>query len=208
VPTSFFWRNAKNLEAFMKVMRIFPVLLAAISLPVCAQERSAHIAQIGDANVATITQTAANARAVVQQDGGRNSARVDQTGTSRESAELIQAGDANQATATQSGSGGSAITIAQSGARNVATATQQAAGALNSAAISQTGNDNRVALAQDGGDNQAELSQSGNDNAITATQNGSGNRLIWTQQGNGLSNLGITQSGNQSIQISQTGGGQ
>ena len=63
---------------------------------------------------------------------------------------------------------------------------------------------NECALAQSGDDNQALLVQNGSGNAMTATQTGGNNQLAWTQTGDNLSDLAISQSGGQALQVTQT----
>ena len=170
--------------------------------------RGAYISQIGEANVATVTQTAPNALAIVDQDGARNEANVTQKGSGLGYVKAGQTGVANSAAVVQDGSGQNVLYLNQNGTANIATSRQNASGAVhNGAVMAQVGNGNDMSLTQDGSDNRALLSQEGDGNAMTAVQNGDGNRLIWSQQGINLSNLQITQSGAQAMQITQTGVG-
>lgn len=170
--------------------------------------RGAYVTQIGQGDVARITQTTPNASASVYQDGERNEATVSQTGTGSAYADVRQTGDRNSALVAQDGTGQNVLYLSQTGYQNIAAAGQTANGAMhNGAILTQTGQYNEMALAQDGSDNLAALTQDGAGNAMTAAQTGDGNRLVWTQQGNNLPNLGVTQSGNQAIQITQTGQG-
>ena len=174
--------------------------------------RGAYIAQIGDANIATINQTAPNAYARADQSGGGNEADVTQGGSGTAYASAAQTGQGNFARIEQHGSGQNAVTLTQNGNGNWAWSNQNAASAIhNGARLSQTGNDNDMLLTQDGGDNRAVLTQEGNGNGMTVAQLGDGNRLAWTQQGDNLSDLQITQTGGSEkggqLLITQTGTG-
>jgi aconitase B len=119
-----------------------------------------------------------------------------------------QSGTDNFARLAQDGSGQNVVYLTQDGTSNWAWSRQNADGALhNGAILTQAGNNNDMALVQDGSDNRAVLTQNGDNNGMTAVQDGAGNRLIWTQQGSNLSDLGITQFGAQTIQVTQTGPG-
>ena len=169
--------------------------------------RQVAVEQTGYADVAQISQTAANAYARVRQDGERNEAMVDQRGAGSAYADVAQTGDRNLAGIVQDGTGQNALFLTQTGNDNQAAASQTASGALhNGAVMTQLGYNNEMALAQDGSDNRAVLTQEGNDNEMAASQVGDGNRLEWTQQGSGLPSLGVAQSGGQAVQIVQTGG--
>jgi minor curlin subunit len=172
--------------------------------------RGAYIAQIGQAHVATIKQTAPNAYARVDQSGDANEADVTQSGSGTAYARSTQTGHGNFARVEQNGSGQNVVSLVQNGGGNWAWSNQNASGAIhNGARLSQTGNDNDMLLSQDGGDNRAVLTQEGDGNGMTVAQLGDGNRLAWTQQGNNLSDLQITQTGgaekNGQLMITQTG---
>jgi len=174
--------------------------------------RGAYISQIGDANVATIRQTAPNAYARVDQTGAANEADVTQSGSGTVYARAAQIGHGNFARVEQSGSGQNLITLDQNGNRNWAWTNQHSIGAiLNGARLIQSGNDNDMKLVQDGSDNRALLTQEGDGNGMTVAQLGDGNRLAWTQQGSNLSDLQITQTGGTEksgqLSITQTGTG-
>lgn len=179
----------------------------AIAMPAVAN-RSIVIDQIGDGNYSRIEQTATNALARVEQRGDGNRAAVTQQGTATSYATLVQQGSVIGTSLLQDGDGRNVAHAVQTGDGNSLSLRQIAsAGVHNGALLSQLGSDNSVLLTQDGSDNRAALSQTGDRNAMTATQLGVGNQLAWTQNGNNLSNLGITQSGGQAMQITQTGGG-
>jgi len=169
-------------------------------------DRGVYIAQVGDANRASVSQTAARAEARVEQSGARNVAAVTQRGTAIAYANLLQSGVLNDAAVTQGGSGGGNIArVSQRGTGNVVGATQNAmAGAENGAVLSQIGSSNTMSLAQNGADNQAVLTQDGSGNAMSVSQDGVANRLVWTQQGDHLANLTVAQTGGQAMQITQT----
>ena len=172
--------------------------------------RGAYISQIGDANTATVRQTAPRAFAQVDQSGDLNEADVTQTGSGAAHVQATQSGRANFARIEQGGSGQNVLFLTQAGSGNWAWSNQNAAGAIhNGARLSQIGNDNDLLLVQDGGDNRAVLTQEGNNNGMTVAQLGDGNRLAWTQQGNNLSDLQISQTGGSQkggqLLITQTG---
>jgi hypothetical protein len=169
--------------------------------------RATVVSQVGHADVAQISQTAANAYAEIRQDGERNEAAVDQRGTGSAHVEIRQTGDFNQAGVTQDGSGQNVLYVTQTGSGNRLVGDQTAEGTLhNGAILTQVGYANDMMLTQDGSDNRAVLTQTGSDNDMVAAQNGDGNRLVWSQDGNNLPNLGVTQTGAQAVQITQTGG--
>lgn len=172
--------------------------------------RGAYISQIGDANLASVHQTAPNAYARVDQAGSANEADVSQRGSGTAYARLAQTGQANFARAEQTGSGQNVLYLDQTGSGNWAWSNQNSIGAVhNGARLSQTGNDNDMMLVQDGSDNRAVLSQEGDGNGMSVAQLGDGNRLAWTQEGTNLSDLEITQTGGMEkggqLQITQTG---
>ena len=208
-------RSKFVLAATPLLLMAAPVLAQSSSGPVDPNEvdmpdvsgRQATVGQTGYADVAQISQTAANAYARVRQDGERNEAMVDQRGSGSAYADVAQTGDRNLAGIAQDGPGENVLYLTQAGNDNRAAASQNASGALhNGAVMTQLGYNNEMALAQDGSDNRAVLTQEGNDNEMAASQVGDGNRLEWTQQGVGLPSLGIAQSGGQAVQIVQTGG--
>jgi len=55
-----------------------------------------------------------------------------------------------------------------------------------------------------GDGNQARLVQDGSGNAMTASQTGGHNQLAWTQTGDNLSDLAISQTGGQALQVTQS----
>ncbi|WP_129794165.1 hypothetical protein [Sphingosinicella sp. CPCC 101087] len=172
-----------------------------------ASGRAAVVGQIGHADVAQISQSAANAYAEIRQDGERNEAAVEQRGSGSAHVEIRQTGDFNRAGATQRGSGQNVLYVTQTGSGNRLVGDQTAEGTLhNGAILTQIGYGNDMMLTQDGSDNRAVLAQAGSGNEMAAAQNGDGNRLIWSQDGNNLPNLGVTQTGGQAVQITQTGG--
>jgi hypothetical protein len=182
-----------------------------LSMP-AVSGRGAFITQIGDANIATVRQTAPNAYAKVDQDGSGNEGDISQSGTGTGYIELGQTGSANFARMEQKGSGQNVAYLTQSGTSNWAWVDQDATGAVyNAARLSQTGDNNDMLLYQDGTDNRALLSQEGDDNGMTAIQLGDGNRLTWIQQGDNLTDLEITQTGGAAkggqLMVTQTGVG-
>ncbi len=171
---------------------------------------SAYIAQIGDANTASITQNSTRQFARIGQDGDNNSALVKQTGPGTAFLEIDQAGLLNTFVSNQRAQdgGGNIAVVAQQGESNIILLDQTAsAGSVNTAMLAQQGSGNQIQLGQNGSDNRAELVQQGDNNAMTATQNGSANQLRWVQNGSGLSDLQIVQSGNQAMSITQSNGG-
>ncbi|MFD1789253.1 hypothetical protein ACFSC3_16985 [Sphingomonas floccifaciens] len=167
-------------------------------------DRHVYITQIGSGNRATATQTAPNAYASVHQDGTSNVATVKQSGVAIAYADICQLETANSAEVTQGGvTAGNMLRATQSGNANTISSSQTATTGENGAILYQQGAANRMTLTQTGGDNLANLSQTGDNNTMTASQSGSGNRLVWAQQGDGLSNLAISQSGGQSVMITQ-----
>lgn len=166
--------------------------------------RGAFVDQIGNRNTARITQSSPNAYARVVQDGDDNDVDVRQQGSAASYLTARQTGARNDLRVTQEGSGQNVLHAVQQGHDNILAARQAAgSGSFNGAILSQLGDRNSVALVQEGSDNRALLTQSGDDNAMTVAQFGDGNRLTWTQEGNGNSNLGITQSGSQTLLVTQ-----
>lgn len=167
-------------------------------------DRHVYITQIGSGNRATVRQTAPNAYAAVHQDGSGNQAGVTQSGIAIAYADIRQLETANSVEVTQGGvTAGNMLRVTQSGNANTINSSQTATAGENGAILYQQGAGNQMALNQSGGDNLADLSQTGDNNMMTASQSGSGNRLVWAQQGDGLSNLAISQSGGQSVMITQ-----
>ena len=167
--------------------------------------RSAYVTQIGDANRATVEQSAPDALADIRQHGSNDIATVHQRGSGGDFAHIRQTGDRNTSDVTQDGVGANVLYVGQYGSNNTITTNQTALGAAgNGAILAQLGDRNTMTLAQNGDDNIAKLIQNGDGNAMTATQNGYGNRLAWTQNGNNLPDLAITQPGGQSIAITQS----
>ncbi|GMM93493.1 hypothetical protein [Qipengyuania sp. MTN3-11] len=169
--------------------------------------RGVFIAQVGATNRAEARQTGNNAYARIVQTGDGNGATVDQD-NGNHYASIAQDGDGNTANVGQEGRGQAVLMLAQQGDNNRADVSQTEAQAIYSAAaISQSGSNNLIGLVQDGSDNQARLVQNGDGNLMTATQLGNSNRLAWTQDGSGLSDMQVTQSGGQSMEIIQTNTG-
>jgi len=177
--------------------------------PAAAQstpERGVFISQIGDAGRVDVTQQNADSLARIAQDGDGNQITLDQTGSAPHRAQIAQNGDGNLVAAQQDGDGTTDLALAQDGDQNTAVLFQNelSASAQTTAAVAQRGNGNTVVLAQDGSDNSARLDQVGNDNTMTATQLNNGNRLEWSQNGDGLADLGVVQTGNGNLQITQS----
>lgn len=169
------------------------------------RDRGVFISQVGNGNTARVAQSAPSAAVSAHQRGNNNHLQLSQNGYAVAYAHVAQSGNANNAALAQGGAdGGNTLYVSQGGNRNTARATQFATTGENGAMLTQTGSGNKVQLAQSGADNQAELAQSGDNNRMVAAQEGAGNRLIWTQTGNNLLPLGIHQTGNQAIQITQT----
>lgn len=171
------------------------------------RDRGVYISQIGiGSNVAAVSQTAPTAYARIAQDGERNRAGVQQDGRIIAYADLRQTGLLNDAAVTQRGSGGETILyVTQAGTGNSVQASQSSeAGAANGAILAQYGTGNAISLGQSGADNLARLTQEGDSNAMSASQSGNGNRLVWTQTGTRLTDLAISQTGGQSLQITQS----
>ncbi|WP_395622492.1 hypothetical protein [Sphingomonas daechungensis] len=180
-----------------------------IGIPAISKN-AAYIDQVGDTNVATVSQTARVAYAEIDQDGGGNRTVLSQNGVGEAYASVSQKGSVNFAQVQQGGSGQNVLYLDQSGNSNWAWANQNSAGEVyNGARMSQSGNYNDMALVQDGSDNLADLKQVGDQNGMSATQVGDGNRLAWTQQGTGLTDLRIVQTGGMEkggqLSVTQTG---
>lgn len=171
-----------------------------------APTRGVFVTQIGESSRADVSQQNSDSLARIVQDGDRNQTELDQTGDAAHRAQIAQAGDRNIVTAEQDGDGPADLTLVQEGDRNTADVQQREESATNqtAAAILQRGNGNSIILAQDGSDNDALLNQVGDNNIMTATQEGTGNRLEWTQIGDGLADMQVLQTGNGSMQITQS----
>ena len=196
----------------LRCLLIGGAVLAAIAAPASAQTaptRGVFVTQIGDSSRADVTQQNANSLAQIVQDGDGNQIDLDQNGAAAHRAQIAQDGDGNVANADQDGDGAANLALAQEGNANTAILLQRELSALGetSAAVLQRGNGNSIILAQDGSDNSASLDQVGDDNTMTVTQQGSSNRLAWSQTGDGLSDLGIVQTGNGNLQITQSATG-
>ncbi len=181
-------------------------------LPASAQsapERGVFVTQIGETSRVKVTQRNADSLARIAQDGDGNDITLDQNGTAVHRAQIAQDGDGNTVVAQQDGDGSVNLALAQEGHQNTAVLFQNevSASAQTTAAVVQRGTGNTIILAQDGSDNSAKLDQAGNDNAMTATQLSNGNRLEWSQTGDGLADLGIVQTGNGNLQITQSSTG-
>jgi hypothetical protein len=167
-------------------------------------DRGAFITQIGDANRATIAQSANSQYARIDQTGDGNGADVSQGGTGDHYAAVEQLGDGNALTLTQGGLGTQVALLGQHGNANQMTIDQQGGAVSSGVMAMQQGDRNLMSLIQSGGNNQAVLTQEGSDNAMSANQTGGDNRLIWTQTGDGLSDLAISQEGGAALQVTQS----
>lgn len=181
---------------------IEPIELPAID------NKGVFITQIGQTNRAEVTQNSNRSYVRVLQNGANNVAVLGQGASGTHYAAVAQSGDENTLDAAQDGSGRTVLLLAQQGKGNDAIIRQSDAGSTYSAAaVQQSGNSNSIVLDQNGSDNQARLTQDGDDNAMTATQLNNGNRLEWSQTGDGLAYLGITQTGNGNLQVTQSTSG-
>lgn len=147
----------------------------------------AYIDQIGSSNRATISQRRGSNRtfAAVSQLGDDNVAVISQDSASAYAA-IAQAGDENSASVTQSGSANNTALISQRGDGNQADVAQTSGFIGHVAAIQQTGYRNSISLNQGGEDNSAILTQDGDDNSMSVSQTSSGNALTWAQAGSNL----------------------
>lgn len=162
----------------------------AAPAPSSAQQ-SVQIDQVGDATVTATHQTGSRGTVRIEQDGDRNMADVAQM--------MAPPGYRPDDTAEAS------VSIYQRGSGNAASVRQFGMqGLMNEAILSQDGSGNIMRLEQSGAGNRAELEQTGDGNAMDARQIGDGNVLRWTQTGSGLPDLGITQTGGQTMAIRQT----
>lgn len=178
-----------------------------IALP-SAEDRGVFVTQVGDTNRADVRQASGNSYARVAQNGAENRTLLTQGAGGRHYAVVAQDGDNNAVDGGQDGTGQTVLLLAQQGDANTAIIRQSDDGvAYSAAAVQQSGNGNQLLLVQDGSDNQARLTQDGDDNAMTATQLNNGNRLEWSQTGDGLADLGITQTGNGNLQVTQSTSG-
>ena len=166
--------------------------------------RGAFIAQIGEANQATIAQSRNTQYARIDQTGDRNAATATQVGAGAHYAAVSQNGADNLARLTQSGAGTQVAYLTQDGNSNLLTVTQNGGLTTTSGVEAmQLGDRNTMSLTQNGENNMARLTQNGSDSAMTAVQNGN-NQLTWTQTGTGLSDLQITQPAGQALLVTQT----
>ncbi len=170
-----------------------------------ADDRGVFITQVGETNRAEVRQASGSSYTRIAQDGSENATVLVQGASGRHYASVAQDGDNNTLDGVQDGSGQTVLLLAQQGDGNGAIIRQSDDGTgYSAAAVQQSGNGNQLVLVQDGSDNQARLTQDGDDNAMTATQLNNGNRLEWSQTGDGLADLGIVQTGNGSLQITQS----
>lgn len=167
-------------------------------------DRGAFINQIGDGNGAEIQQTAIAQYARIDQDGDGNLASARQSGSGAHYALVEQTGDANALSLAQSGYGAQVALLEQAGNRNDMLMVQDGGSIGGGVLAVQYGNDNAMALTQSGDSNQAKLVQNGSNNAMSVSQTGNGNQLAWTQTGNNLSDLSISQTGGQALQVTQS----
>jgi hypothetical protein len=183
--------------------------LAAFTVPASAQsapERGVFVTQIGESSRTNVTQRNADSLTQIVQDGDGNQIDLAQTGSAAHRAQIAQDGDGNTVSAEQDGDGTTILALAQEGDANTAILLQRelSSAGETTAAVVQRGNGNTIILAQDGSDNSASLEQTGDSNTMTATQLNSGNRLEWSQTGDGLADLGIVQTGNGNLQVTQS----
>ncbi len=186
--------------------------LAMVAVPAWAQsapERGVFVTQIGESSRASVTQRNADSLTQIVQDGDGNQIDLAQTGSAAHRAQIAQDGDGNTVSAEQDGDGTTSLALAQEGDANTAILLQRelSSAGETTAAVVQRGNGNTIILAQDGSDNSASLAQTGDGNTMTATQLNSGNRLDWSQIGDGLADLGIVQTGNGNLQVTQSATG-
>ena len=166
--------------------------------------RGAFINQIGDQNLSAIRQSETSHYARIDQDGDRNDADVGQTGSGAHYALVTQTGDSNALDLAQSGAGAQVAFVQQYGNFNQMALVQQGGTVSSGVAATQTGNLNEMSLLQSGSNNQARLIQNGSGNDMSASQTGGNNQLTWTQTGDNLSDLSISQTGGQALQVTQS----
>jgi hypothetical protein len=167
-------------------------------------DSGAFIAQIGDGNRADIGQSANTQYARIDQDGDRNLASVTQSGVGAHYATVDQTGGANALSLAQSGYGAQVALLRQAGNGNSMLLSQDGGSIGSGLAAVQYGDGNTMALTQSGDGNQASLVQNGSNNAMSLSQTGGGNQLAWIQTGNDLSDLSISQTGGQALQVTQS----
>jgi hypothetical protein len=166
--------------------------------------RGAFINQIGEQDVATITQSASSQYARVDQTGDRNDAAVAQGGSGAHYALVAQQGDYNELDLAQSGVAAQVAFVQQSGRFNEMALDQRGGSVGSGVVASQLGTGNAMELTQAGNNNQARLVQNGSGNEMTASQTGNNNQLSWTQNGDNLSDLAISQTGGRAMQVTQS----
>lgn len=175
----------------------------AIARP--GNDRGAFITQIGNAGLATISQTANTQYARIdQRSGDSNRAQVKQSGEGAHYALIAQDGSGNQLDLAQAGLAPEVALLQQTGNDNTMLFNQQGGSVSSGVAASQLGDGNAMTLAQSGDNNQARLVQNGSGNAMTATQTGGNNQLSWTQEGDNHSDLGINQYGGEAVAVTQS----
>lgn len=187
-----------------------------------APSSSVFVQQIGEANLARVTQIGASvvdgasSRASVSQAGANNEVTLDIAGArigAHEGASVDQTGDDNVASVTVSGADND-FRIVQDGDRQTARADQttEAGGAGNAASQEQHGADNDAtliqfsrALASGFGFNQASQYQDGLANTVSAWQYGGGNDATQVQIGDG-NLMSLLQDGNLNAAIQRQNG--
>jgi len=182
-----------------------PAAAQGIVIPETEQDSGVYVEQIGTSNQAAFDQATPDQNARAIQNGNSNTAQINQFDAGEHFASIEQDGDDNTASIAQEGNGPTGAIVSQTGDDNAVILAQRDTGAVGTLAeIVQTGAANSATLVQDGSDNQATLTQNGDNNTMTAFQLGAGNRLDWTQNGNGLPDLGITQTGNSTMFVTQS----
>lgn len=139
------------------------------------------IVQIGDDNLASLSQLGTNNGAFMYQEGNMNSGSVIQSGTDN-LAYNLQRGNDNVSNITQDGTTTSVVNTHQGGedlesSGNTILATQTEGADLYIGAR-QDGTGNAATIDQSNNNNRVFTAQNGNDNTITATQSGSDNFTI------------------------------
>lgn len=160
-----------------------------------AQDRRAHIEQIGSHNTAEIIQMGTSDVGTVDIRGTENQLTLRQEGEGGNAADISVDGDMNVADLQQ----GSEI-----GAGNVATLMVQGSG--NQALLSQlafAGEANRIDLLQQGDGNSAMLTQMGDGNRIDLQQLGDLNDATVSQFGSALA-IALSQEGGAAVAVTQT----
>jgi hypothetical protein len=167
-------------------------------------DHGAYITQIGDSGAASIRQSTNTQYGRIDQDGDHDRAAITQSGAGAHYATVAQQGDYNEVGLAQSGAGAQVALLRQTGNGNSMLFDQQGGSVSSGVAATQLGDNNTMALAQSGDDNQALLTQNGSGNAMTASQTGGHNQLAWTQNGDNLSDLAVSQTGGQALQVTQS----